>query len=212
MTAIFTPAEIEEIRAQAKEEAKELLIKELLGEVKQKLQEGAVAQDTPKTETESDGEDWVIFPTPSAEEEFNKINIYGVTLRVNKSGTSVEMFKDGQWHKRPINQKSDGNDPRSARWVVVSNSMCSASRGRSGVVSVAVGRLVLEAFVEMPQYIQDVYYTKNGPSILFGINLVEYANGDRKDASLNNVRWLNERSFKKAVRKKLASNRHLSLS
>lgn len=189
------------------------MIKELLGEVKQKLQEGAVAQDAPKTETESGDKDWVIFPTPSAEEEeFNKINIYGVTLRVNKSGTLVEMFKDGQWHKRPINQKNDGNDPRSARWVVVSNSMCSASRGRSGVVSVAVGRLVLEAFVEMPQYIQDVYYTKNGPSILFGINLVEYANGDRKDASVNNVRWLNERSFKKAVRKKLASNRHLSLS
>lgn len=212
MTAIFTPAEIEEIREQAKKEVKELLIKELIGEVKQKLQEGAVAQDSPKAETESGDDDWIISPTPSADEEFNKVNIYGVTLRVNKSGTSVEMLKGGQWHKRPINQKNDENDPRSARWVIISNSMCSASRGRSGVVSVAVGRLVLEAFVEMPQYIQDVYYTKNGPSILFGINLVEYTNGDRKDASVSNVRWLNERSFKRAVQKKLAANQHLSLS
>lgn len=284
MTAIFTPAEIEEIRAQAKEEAKALLMKELLNELVAKTESKAEQEEEATALEDSQKSDnWVLEPIAPAEapqgelisvieaaraygvnrqsiykqihkgklaktasgkvglddmnrvfghhigceisedemeeaektdddfasdefDTFAKVNIYGVTLRVNKSGTKVEVYSNGAWKERKIQGVKYGNK---ASYVVIPNSLCPQSKSKSGLVSVEVGRLVLEAFTEMPQYIQDVYYSKRGPSILFGLRLVRYKK-DKQTCGINDVEWIDEKSFQIAVKAKLKSNHSLA--
>ena len=206
---LFTAQEIEELKAQAKEEAKALLMKELLGQLTAKVEakeEAAALEDTPKPD------DWVLEPITPAESEFKTTSLYNITLRVNRSGTVVQIFdKDsGEWFDKSI-QARNGNQ-RHSPWVSIPNRYCSASKDKSGFMNVLVARIVAQAFIEMPQYIQDVLYTKQGPSILFGLDLVHQKDNNRQNVHVENLKWIDEVSFQVALRKKLKRHPNLSLT
>lgn len=206
---LFTAQEIEEIKIQAKEEAKALLMKELLGQLTAKSEakeEVAALEDNPKLD------DWVLEPITPAESEFKTTSLYNITLRVNRSGTVVQIFdkSSGEWFDRSI-QARNGNQ-RHSPWVSIPNRFCSASKNKSGFTNVLVARIVAQAFIEMPQYIQDVLYTKQGPSILFGLDLVHQKDNNRQNVHVENLKWIDEISFQVALRKKLKRHPNLSLA
>lgn len=206
---LFTAQEIEELKVQAKEEAKALLMKELLGQLTAKSEakeEVAALEDNPKLD------DWVLEPITPAESEFKTTSLYNITLRVNRLGTVVQIFdKDsGEWFDKSI-QARNGNQ-RHSPWVSIPNRYCSASKNKSGFTNVLVARIVAQAFIEMPQYIQDVLYTKQGPSILFGLDLVYQKDNNRQNSHVENLKWIDEVSFQSALRKKLKRHPNLSLT
>ena len=206
---LFTAQEIEELKVQAKEEAKALLMKELLGQLtaKSEAKEEVVAlEDNPKLD------DWVLEPITPAESEFKTTSLYNITLRVNRLGTVVQIFdKDsGEWFDKSI-QARNGNQ-RHSPWVSIPNRYCSASKNKSGFTNVLVARIVAQAFIEMPQYLQDVLYTKQGPSILFGLDLVYQKDNNRQNSHVENLKWIDEVSFQSALRKKLKRHPNLSLT
>lgn len=195
---LFTKQEIETIKAEAKAEAKKILMQMLVEQM-----QGAKANTVAPKADDEDG--WVVAPL-NDDEDFRELNLYGISIRVNRTGTKVESFHNDEWHERKIQTKPESN---TADYVNLPSAMCPQSKSKSGLVTVTVGRLVLGAFTEMPSYIQEVLYTKRGPTILFGLKLVVHTAG-KQNSNLENLRWVDESTFSKAVKYKLERMPHLA--
>lgn len=211
MTALFTAEELDQIKAEAKAEAaallKERLIKQAIGEgTNFAVREALVNMDAAVgiSPAKLNDEDWVIAPTVAEKEidpqdEFAEISVYGIALRVNRTGTHVQIKVDGKWVDRAIYHYS-GDDKKNAVPVIyLPNKLCGASRGKDGSVSYRLTHLVKQAFEELPKYISDVLYSRRGPSIIFGLRLCRQINGDVNDCRLENIEWIPEHKFERAV-------------
>lgn len=213
MTALFTTEELEQIRVEAKAEAakllKEHLIKQAIGEGSNFAVRGALvnmdASIGISTINPTESDDWVIAPPvePKSEtdpqDEFAETSVYGIALRVNRTGTHVQVKMDGKWVDRAIYHYSGEGKKNAVPVVYLPNRLCSSSRGKDGSVSYRLTHLVKQAFEEMPKYISDVLYSRKGPSIIFGLRLCRQINGDVNDCRLENIEWIPEHKFQRAV-------------
>lgn len=205
MEHLFTVEEHAQIKASAKVKAAEIL--------EQRYIEQALAQCEQSPTMPSD---WVLFP-PSDEgktalvlsepelakvvdphDDFAEVSIYGILLRVNRTGTAVEIFLNGKWEDRSI-RKLKGAVP----YISLPNKLCPGSIAKDGQVSYRVTHLVIQAFGEMPDYVKDVLFTRKGPTILFGLRLCNQINKVKHDCNFENLEWVSEAVFKRAVRVKM---------
>ena len=186
---LFTPAELENIRQEAKAQVAVMLKEKLVNDAIEKL----------STTSKEKDEDWLFADMPNPSEEFGEAHVYGFTFRVNKTGTSVQILIDGVWIDRKITTPKGRRSP----FITVSNSE-SNSHNKGGKVSLAVARLVLQAFVEMPDYMKKVQNHPNGNRILFGLHFYRFKDGNTQNINLNNLEYPDRDSFVMAVKLKMS--------
>lgn len=200
---IFTQAELEEIRVQAKAEAAAYFKARLVDQLKAEIETsviGVTATSEVPTEPKPESEDWVVAPTPSDSETFGETTIYGYKFRVNKTGTIVKMLVNGEWQEKKIT--IDHTNDRRAPFIYMPNRQCPDSKGTDGKVSVVVARIVLSAFNDVPDYIAQVAANPMGPRILFGLKLYKFKDRNAHNVHLSNLEWIDRDSFVRAVRMK----------
>lgn len=197
---LFTQEELVEIKNQAKQEAAKLLKARLIEKALEEADEPAI-EHGPVIDLGSLREEWVIAPTPTDEETFGEVHIYGCSLRVNRSGTKVELLVDGNWTEKAISRDANA---RRTPFVILSNGMCAGSRGKTGKVSLPLARLALQAFTDIPDYIAAVMTNPNGPRILFGLSLYRFKDGNTQNVHTDNLSWVKREDFLIAMRKKLS--------
>lgn len=200
---MFSPEELAQIKAEAKVEAAEAVkkhfVEKALSEIGIAKVEAAMEHFAGKPEATDSGFE-VITPLPVADDEFRETYVYGIALRVNRTGSKVEVNVNGTWEERKQNHV---NSKGKSAVVYLPNRMCRQSKSKDGYVSCRVSHLVLQAFSEMPQYMQDIYLTPKGPTIMFGLDLVEHLDGDRNNANLDNLAWSSRSKFLTACKVKM---------
>lgn len=200
---MFSPEELAQIKAEAKVEAAEVVkkhfVEKALSEIGIAKVEAAMEHFAGKPEATDSGFE-VITPLPVADDEFRETYVYGIVLRVNRTGSKVEVNVNGTWEERKQNHV---NSKGKSAVVYLPNRMCRQSKSKDGYVSYRVSHLVLQAFSEMPQYMQDIYLTPKGPTIMFGLDLVEHLDGDRNNANLDNLAWSSRSKFLTACKVKM---------
>lgn len=200
---MFSPEELAQIKAEAKVEAAEVvkkhLVEKALSEIGIATAEQAAEHFAGKPEATDSGFE-VITPLPVADDEFRETYVYGIALRVNRTGSKVEVNVNGTWEERKQNHV---NSKGKSAVVYLPNRMCRQSKSKDGYVSCRVSHLVLQAFSDMPQYMQDIYLTPKGPTIMFGLDLVEHLDGDRNNANLDNLAWSSRSKFLTACKVKM---------
>lgn len=200
---MFTPEELAKIKAEAKAEAAETVkkhfVEKALADIGITTAEQAAEHFAGKHEA-VDGGFEIVTPLPTADDEFREVSVYGISLRVNRTGSKVEVNVNGTWEERKqTHAKSKGK----SAVVYLPNRMCRQSKSKDGYVSYRVSHLVMQAFSDMPQYMQDIYLTPKGPTIMFGLDLVEYLDGDRNNANLDNLAWSSRSKFLTACKVKM---------
>ncbi|MFU9046377.1 hypothetical protein ACNAUY_08285 [Acinetobacter tibetensis] len=201
---MFTPEELAKIKAEAKAEAAETVkkhfVEKALADIGITTAEQAAEHFAGKHEA-VDGGFEVVTPLPTADDEFRETDVYGLNVRVNRSGTKVELKVNERWEERLLQHTGSA---KHSKFVVLPNSLCRQSSAKCGTVSCRVSHLVMKAFSVMPEYMTDVYFTAKGPTIMFGLDLVEHLDGLRSNAHLDNLKWASKQKFIQACAKRAA--------
>lgn len=139
-----------------------------------------------------------VFGKPNSE-DIKSTKIYGIAVRVSRDGSRVEAYTNNEWKERNVNWVKDKPNANPHFWVPNRNLMV---MGNSTQVTVPLCRAILQAHIGMPNYIEDAIL-KYGEGVLLKMKLVEHKDGNKKNVSLANLKWVKERDFLSALAKKV---------